>query len=553
MKSLLRILFIIIAFLLLAVAAFSIFKGYDSFLDTVLEALGKTGKKEKAIEFLTPQRFIYIQTALGILSLLFFTLSVKVGSLLYYCQRFLFYTKLAVVSVLSDIATWKGLLVLILPLFASVYFAATIPVTIDEAFTFNNFSDKAFYVPFIYYPAPNNHILHSVLTNLSVRLLFIDTLFALRLPTVISSVLLWMVAYSFVKRNYSEKIAIFVVSVSSMIFISIYYSYTSRGYALMMLMFLIGLYSVYGILRHGSKNKYWMFFGVSTILGLYTMPTYMYPLLTLNIILLVFKYNYFKKIIQCNLIAAVITFLLYLPIFLLNNMEEAASVATDNPDQSPFISRMEFLQSLPYFLDKIQSFMFGIPGYVTLGLLLLSVLLLVVQRKKQDTVILFIFYLVPVLLHIIFPVVPLERTFIYMAFITIFFFGVSLSRYISKINIIVLFSITLPIQVAGFIYSKNEIPVYEDFNTFVKQTHDAVLEEGKTYYMPYSLSMNDIIFEMKVRGYDPEKYLFCDFKATEADADTIYNYDYVIIEKAKDHTKFRTPYYSNNFQNVYKR
>src|SRR5262249_30214712 len=43
--------------------------------------------------------------------------------------------------------------------------AATLPVTYDEAWTFMNFTMRPAFASVTYYPAPNNHVLFSVLSN----------------------------------------------------------------------------------------------------------------------------------------------------------------------------------------------------------------------------------------------------------------------------------------------------------------------------------------------------------------------------------------------------
>ena len=55
----------------------------------------------------------------------------------------------------------KYLLVLIIPIFASVFYALKMPVSYDEAWTFLNFTNKGFFTSITSYDDPNNHVLFS--------------------------------------------------------------------------------------------------------------------------------------------------------------------------------------------------------------------------------------------------------------------------------------------------------------------------------------------------------------------------------------------------------
>ena len=553
MKNLLRAVFIVISVVLITVFLYSIFNGFDASLDKALEILGKSDKRDKAVMLLNPSRFFYAQIAVACLVMFFIILQAKADDMVNLIKKLNLYIKQAFISVLSDFKNPKAVLVLLIPVCSSFYFALTLPVTIDEAFTYINFSDKAFYVPLIYYPAPNNHVLHSILTNISVHLPFLDVLFKLRLPTIIASALLWMTAYSFIKRNYTERVAMFVVAIASMIFASVYYSYTSRGYALMMLMFIVALYAIYNIARGRDTAKAWALWCVSSVLGLYTIPIYVYPFFTLSIILVLFKFDEIKNLIKNNIFIVLVTILLYSPILLLNDVGGAFSQGTDNPDQSPFISHVEFVRSLPIFIKNIQDFIFGIPFYITLFFTCLAVALLIKKKQKRNLLVMFVFYATPLALHLIYPVIPLDRTFIYLGFITVLFIGVSFSAFLEKIPALVFFTTILLIQVFGFFSFSNKVIAYEGNNIHTKQTNDLILEEGKTYYMVYFGCLNDLIFEVKAKGFDMDKVLFFDYETKEASADTIYNYDYVILERKSDRTIERRPFYSNEYQNVYKK
>ena len=98
----------------------------------------------------------------------------------------------------------------------------------------------------------------------------------------------------------------------------------------------------------------------------------------------------------------------------------------------------------------------------------------------------------------------------------------------------------------------SHIAEYETFNTYSHDINKRIIEKDKTYYINNSFCIYNLQFEMAVRGIDYNEKLDCDWGALKVSADTICNYDYVIIDKESDETKLRKPHYSNSWQNVYK-
>lgn len=460
----------------------------------------------------------------------------------------MYYVRTSFISVFKDALTPNAIIILTRPFIASIYFAWNIPISYDEAYTYLFFTSKPFFISFVFYPAPNNHILHSFLTNITDSIPFFSTLFRLRLPVIFISLLTWITAFSFIKRFYSERAATSVVALSSVLFLSLYYSYMSRGYAMVTLFFIICLYCVYSIIKNGSHIKYWTLFSLATILGFYTMPTFLYPYMTLNIILLIFKFKDIKKIVMVNVISGSITLLLYLPIIILNGFDALFN--------NEYVSRQSWsyvIEKLPGFLCETMESIFGIPYWISLLVFCISGILLYLNKKKFELSLWIIFGLAPFVLLLLHNVIPFPRTFLYYGFIIVFFLVISLNPYLKRLPNSLIISLLVVAQIIGVINFNAKIDEYESFNTYSHDINKRIIEKDKTYYMNSPFCTFNHQFELASHGIDYNEKAFYDWDTIKASADTIYNYDYVIIDRKIDETRLRKPYYSNYWQNVYKK
>ncbi len=108
----------------------------------------------------------------------------------------------AIKGIFSNLKDWKLILVLTIPTIAAIYFASTVAISCDESVTFFNYAKRPLEKCMVRYPEPGNHILNSILIWFSNRLPITDILYKIRLPSVIFSFFTWLVAYSFIKKNW---------------------------------------------------------------------------------------------------------------------------------------------------------------------------------------------------------------------------------------------------------------------------------------------------------------------------------------------------------------
>lgn len=491
--------------------------------------------------------FIFISVNLLIVGFILFLLF-KLDRILLLIKSFIRYLLNAVKAIWSDVKDINAVFILLPPLLSSIYFAFLLPISYDEALTYILFTDNPILYCISSYPFPNNHIFHSIITHITKHLPFFDILFKLRVSSILVSLLTWVIAYSFVKRYYSKKVALFVVAISSMLFMSIYYSYMSRGYALITLFFVISSFAACNIIKLGNRKRDWAIFSICSVLGLYTVPSYLYPFVTLNIIILIFNYKNIRNQFCFNIAITLVTLLCYLPIIL----HEGFGVLS-----APRLSLDSVLTLFPIFFRNTFSEIFGFQPLYVIIVIAIPFIFALIKKRKNILILWFIFGITPVAFLLLHSVIPFPRTFVYYAFVILFLSGVSLKEYINRISIKVLAIILLCMQVGLFINFKNDIVQYEGFNIDFHDVSSRFIEKDKTYYVLSGLNIESHKFEMQLRGYDYDvsKYdrVFLDFDDfKDVDTDTLKgNFDYIIIDKEWDKTINRKPIYENKTLNVY--
>lgn len=550
-KKLLKLLLTLLLIFSLSILIFSLFTGRESFIDYLLSVINKIDRKEDTLHLISKKSFTFIQAGLCIISLLITVLIIKFDLVYRYIHKLVNIIISAFKTIWIDIKTKNALFVLIIPFSASIYFGLTIPISYDEAYTYLTFTSKPFYYCMVFYPFPNNHILHSLLTNITEHIPFVDMLFRIRVPAILASILTWAIAYSFVKRYYSEKTAMFVVALSSMLFLSVYYSYMSRGYALVVLFFVIGLYSAYNIIRKGNRRKDWLIFSISGVLGFYTMPSYLYPFVTLNIFIFLYNYKEIKKQIIYGIITGISVIILYLPIIVVSGLK----VLTGNQFVTPKSSRLEVLQHLPSFFGSTLQEISGIPFWIVLAIMVAAVILFIVKKDKWNLSLSIIFILAPFVFLFLQSVIPFPRTFVYYGFMIVFFAGIAFSDYINRIRHTYLVMILITIQIAGFISFYLNIGRYESFNTTAKVINEKIAEDGKAYYIPNTFPDTNLEYEIMMKGYKKKPRIKMYPYNTFVNADTASTYDYVIINADYDKTVSSALFYHNpeSNLNIYKK
>jgi len=232
----------------------SMISGYGKTILAINNLVSGENKTDKLYSLISQKKFHYIQLYLTFLSL------ITVLLLLSYNR---FYTFLfsrtydfghSLRKLFQDLFENKYRYILFLPILASVYYAIKMPVSFDEALTYLVFTTRNPLVSLSYYPFPNNHVLHSVITNFTRYIPFLPALFTLRISSIIINMISLLFTYKFITGFLNKKTAIVITGITSVLFLNIFYSYMSRGYALVYLFFIIALYCSYKIINESNER-----------------------------------------------------------------------------------------------------------------------------------------------------------------------------------------------------------------------------------------------------------------------------------------------------------
>jgi hypothetical protein len=152
----------------------------------------------------------------------------------------------------------------------------TAPIRSDEAFTYLLFASQPLTTALSDYSAPNNHLLHTLLVHLSTSL-WGYLPWAVRLPAFMAGILVVPAVYQVGRRFYGRWVGLFAAGLLVGSSYVIEWSTVARGYPQMTLFFLLLLITA-NELRQRPTRRRWALFALWSVLGLYSVPTMIYPL-----------------------------------------------------------------------------------------------------------------------------------------------------------------------------------------------------------------------------------------------------------------------------------
>lgn len=440
-------------------------------------------------------------------------------------------------------------IIFVLPVLTSVYYALHMPVSYDEAWTFLQFTSKGFLASVSHYPAPNNHILHSVITNITSYIPGISNLFKLRISPIIINLLTLAVLFRFVKKYFNLQMAMTVTAIVSVLFLHVYYSYMSRGYGLVDLFFVLALSAAFGIINEENTKKYWIGFSLFAIFGFYAIPSFLYPFVTLNVFILLLKRKDFGLQVISNSIVVLVVLLLYLPIL----RNDGIGAITNNQFVQP-VGFVETLQGLPGFYLHFIKEVTGIHWSILSVLMVVSIYLIVKSKQKIDSYFALVMVPAPVILLAIHHVFPAPRTFNYYGIVLVLVLLMPFRNKFKELNFKLLPPVLLAFQSLMLLHFENKIYAYEDRDLAINIKASEIIPQiigDKKYLFNFSLLATNLEFELVSQGY--KNYEIKDIKQSEMNADTISNYDYITIKREFDQTKNSKIFIATPYYNIYKK
>ncbi len=246
------------------------------------------------------------------------------------------------------------------------------PFMYDEAYTLEAFAVRPFSKIITDYSLPNNHVLHTILVRFSY-LLFGPSPLAIRLPALISGVLMVPLAFFLAGRMYNRSVAILSAALVAAAPLLIDYSTNARGYMLMsmltLVIFILGLY-----LKEHKNRFVWILLAVISALGFYTLPIMLYPYGILMLWLFLSAligdrgkdypniWSSIRYLVMCGLLTILLTILLYAPILIYSGFNSLVS----NTFVSP-LTWFTFRQTLPVrLMETWQDWTQSVPDFLVI-------------------------------------------------------------------------------------------------------------------------------------------------------------------------------------------
>lgn len=302
-------------------------------------------------------------------------------------------------------------------------------VIYDEAWTYLAFTSKNPILAACFYPTSNNHILFSHLTQIT-KILPFDILTNLRLAALLPNILA-IATFFFCIRKFVSPISAWVVTLLlAFSFPIVYYGFVARGYSLILLFFTIGFFSLLQIIQNFNNKKAWHYLMISSVLGFYTIPIYLYPFVSLFgfafLFFLVTKNTTgIYKTLQFGALTGFLTLVVYSPIFAVSGIKSVTSNKFVQP-----LSYSEIFEGLGQHLTNTLQFFTGSKyGYwAVIGIITLLIPTLLKSRIKRNTYpSIFILLFVPFLI-VIHKVLPVERTWIYLLVPILFLIAIGINE-----------------------------------------------------------------------------------------------------------------------------
>ncbi|CAA6830305.1 MAG: Unknown protein [uncultured Aureispira sp.] len=209
----------------------------------------------------------------------------------------------------------------------------------DEAWTYNHFISNGILISAI--SPNNNHLLYSFLACL-FDYLPISAKYSLRLPVYLGGLATCMLFYGLVRSIWKWQWALVALAWFAFSPGICFYSMYARGYIFQIFFTLLATWASLKSTQKTTSNYLWLVWVLANILGFYSVPTYAYIWLLLNLFLclhFISKNINWKPWIGSNLVILLVTGLLYFPFFITNGLNTLLAIAsTEAPQGEAFLA-----------------------------------------------------------------------------------------------------------------------------------------------------------------------------------------------------------------------
>jgi len=228
-------------------------------------------------------------------------------------------------------------------------------IAYDDSFSYALFVSKSLLTVNAWYPFPNNHVFSNTLSWVFYQV-HPSYWWSMRVPVLLLSTAGTIGWFLGLLRHSNFRVTILAVTLFSFLGASLYHTTEGRGYALILVFSCLGFFST---LRLASTTRGWAGLAIAGVLGLYTVPTFLYFLVAAYSWLGVGwlrqrAYRYLLNLGGVGLITLLGAAMLYAPLLLVSG----PAALFQNEYVRP-LAASAFWRALPAYLGETEGILIG--------------------------------------------------------------------------------------------------------------------------------------------------------------------------------------------------
>lgn len=302
------------------------------------------------------------------------------------------------------------------------YYLCQTPLQFDEWYSYYFFSSDSLWKTMTYYPVPNNHIFSNLISGVFMMMPF-DPEIMIRLPSLIASLFCTYYFFKLAKNTFNPGTALILVSLILIIFPFVTFSIQARGYSFVNLFVVLAMYASQKLSQEYRNVKYRFLFVISLFLGLYSVPSFLYPALFICAVLAVYvllqerKKNFLLFSLD-GMIVGVLTLLMYALILCFNDPQlllnpNGGSTKFSIHDADAWHNIIIHLKLTFYYFFRFNALILS-SVIISAGAMYF---IITEKKERQYTIILsMVIFLSPLIILPTHQVRPFERTWLYLLF-----------------------------------------------------------------------------------------------------------------------------------------
>jgi hypothetical protein len=292
---------------------------------------------------------------------------------------------------------------LILATIPKLYLVFIYPVFVDEAFSYASVISYGFGVTMTYYFLPNNHLFYNIVVVALDYLVFFEVdepVILMRMVSLLFFIASWVILQLWLSRLFGFFFGLLVAFIWAFMPPINYYSFLGRGYGLQLFFILNLMILTYYSLKNFknyTENRYFLI--LISVLGFYTVPSFLYPFASLGTLLIVYallekKYLRLLYLLGDALLIIFLVVCLYSITFLMSGPRLWVNMDLLPLDEHTILEK---LQNLPNEFINFITLNNWLGLKIIAGLLLIGLVINSFQTRNQTLSILIIsLFIVPI-------------------------------------------------------------------------------------------------------------------------------------------------------------